>query len=144
MLDQSFSAHNLEVIFDLENRKGNIDINWMPEEYRAAAAEMKEIRRQIIDLKSKGRRKTDKDIEKIEELEKQYKKEKDKKEAGRQAFMKDCEDKINNKDFEFSMTKYLDVDSGKEVFKLNADKPEVFFALKQLQYNIHKTFTIVR
>lgn len=37
MLDQSFSAHNLEVIFDLENRKGNIDINWMPEEYRAAA-----------------------------------------------------------------------------------------------------------
>lgn len=44
MLDQSFSAHNLEVIFDLENRKGNIDINWMPEEYRAAAAEMKELR----------------------------------------------------------------------------------------------------
>ena len=38
MLDQSFSAHNLEVIFDLENRKGNIDINWMPDEYRAAAA----------------------------------------------------------------------------------------------------------
>lgn len=58
MLDQTFSAHNLEVIFDLENRKGNIDINWMPDEYRAAAAEMKELRRQITDLKSKGRRKT--------------------------------------------------------------------------------------
>lgn len=54
MLDQSFSAHNLEVIFDLENRKGNIDINWMPEEYRAAATEMKELRRQISELKSKG------------------------------------------------------------------------------------------
>ena len=78
MLDQSFSAHNLEVIFDLENRKGNIDINWMPEEYLAAATEMKELRRQISELKSKGRRKTDDDIEKIEELEKQYKKAKEK------------------------------------------------------------------
>lgn len=142
MLDQSFSAHNLEVIFDLENRKGNIDINWMPEEYRAAATEMKELRRQISELKSKGRRKTDDDIEKIEELEKQYKKAKEKKESGRQAFMKDCEDKINDKDFEFMMTKYLDEDSDKEVFRLNAEKPEVFFALKQLQYNIHKTFKV--
>lgn len=69
MLDQSFSAHNLEVIFDLENRKGNIDISWMLEEYRAAAAEMKKLRRQITDLKSKGRRKTEEYIEKIEELE---------------------------------------------------------------------------
>ena len=142
MLDQSFSAHNLEVIFDLENRKGNIDINWMPEEYLAAATEMKELRRQISELKSKGRRKTDDDIEKIEELEKQYKKAKEKKESGRQAFMKDCEDKINDKDFEFTMTKYLDEDSDKEVFRLNAEKPEVFFALKQLQYNIHKTFKV--
>ena len=142
MLDQSFSAHNLEVIFDLENRKGNIDINWMPEEYRAAAAEMKELRHQISELKCKGRRKTDEDIEKIEEQEKLYKKAKEKKEAARQAFMKDCENKINDKDFEFTMTKYLDEDSDKEVFKLNADKPEVFFALKQLQYNIHKTFKV--
>lgn len=76
MLDQSFSAHNLEVIFDLENRKGNIDINWMPDEYRAAAAEMKELRHQISELRCKGRRKTDEDIEKIEELEKLYKKSK--------------------------------------------------------------------
>lgn len=141
MLDQSFSAHNLEVIFDLENRKGNIDINWMPEEYRAAAIKMKELRHQISEIRSKGRRKTE-DIERIEELEKQYKKAKEEKESSRQAFLKSCEDKINSRDFKFTMTKYLDEDCDKEVFKLNADKPEVFFALKQLQYNIHKTFKV--
>ena len=41
MLDQSLSAHNLEVIFDLENRRGNIDINWMPEEFRLAASSLR-------------------------------------------------------------------------------------------------------
>lgn len=142
MLDQSFSAHNLEVIFDLENRKGNIDINWMPEGYRMAAAEMKELRRQISELKSKGRKKTEDDIAQINELEKSYKKEKEKKETSRQAFLKGCEEQINSKAFKFTMTKYLDEDSDKEVFKLNADDPAVFFALKQLQYNIQKTFKV--
>lgn len=142
MLDQSFSAHNLEVIFDLENRKGNIDINWMPEGYRVAAAEMKELRRQISELKSKGRKKSEEDLSKIDELEKAYKKGKEKKEASRQDFLRDCEEKINSRDFRFILTKYWDDDSDKEVFKLNADDPAVFFALKQLQYNIHKTFKV--
>ena len=102
MLDQSFSAHNLEVIFDLENRKGNIDIDWMPEGYRDAVAEMKELRRQISELKSKGRKKTEEDITIINELEKAYKKEKEKKEVNRQAFLKDCEERINSKDFRFT------------------------------------------
>lgn len=142
MLDQSFSAHNLEVIFDLENRKGNIDINWMPEGYRNAALEMKELRRQISELKSKGHKKTKEDIERIIVLEKSYNKEKDKKEESRQAFLKDCEDKINSKGFKFVMTKFLDVDTDKEVFKLNTDEPTVFFVIKQLQYNINKTFKV--
>lgn len=142
MLDQSFSAHNLEVIFDLENRKGNIDINWMPEGYRNATLEMKELRRQISELKSKGHKKNKEDIERIIVLEKSYNKEKDKKEESRQAFLKDCEDKINSKGFKFVMTKFLDVDTDKEVFKLNTDEPTVFFVIKQLQYNINKTFKV--
>lgn len=142
MLDQSFSAHNLEVIFDLENRKGNIDIDWMPEAYRNATAEMKELRRQISDLKGKGRKKSDEDVKKIEKLEKTYKAEKEKKENSRKAFLKECEGKINSKVFKIEMDKFLAADSGKEVFTLNLDEPAVFFALKQLQYNIHKTFKV--
>jgi len=38
MLDQSFSAHNFETIYSLESRKGNIDVNTMPEEYRMVIA----------------------------------------------------------------------------------------------------------
>lgn len=142
MLDQSFSVHNLEVIFDLENRKGNIDINWMPEGYRAVVDEMKELRRQICELKSKGCRKTAEDIDRINELDKSYENAKEKKEASRQAFLKDCEERINSKNFRFTMTKYWDEDFDKEVFVLNAGEPAVFFALKQLQYNIHKTFKV--
>ncbi len=33
MLDQSFSAHDFEVFFDLENQKGITDINWKPKVY---------------------------------------------------------------------------------------------------------------
>ncbi len=142
MLDQSFSAHNLEIIFDLENRKGNIDINWLPESYRNAAAEMKKLRHQIGELKSKGHKKSKEDIERIIALEKKYIIEKDKKEESRQAFLKDCEDKINSRDFKFTMTKFLDVEANKEVFKLNTSEPAVYFVLKQLQYNINKTFQV--
>ena len=31
MLDQSFSAHNCETIYNLESHKGNINDNTMPE-----------------------------------------------------------------------------------------------------------------
>lgn len=34
MLDQSFSAHNFEVIFTMENRKGHIDITMMSQAYQ--------------------------------------------------------------------------------------------------------------
>lgn len=142
MLDQSFSAHNLDVIFDLENRKGNIDINWMPEGYRTAVAEMKDLRKQISELKRKGRRKTEDDVKRIDDLEKAYKEEKEKKEESRQDFLKNCEAKINSKDFKLTMTKFLDEEADKEVFKLNTDEPTVFFAMKQLQYNIHRTFKV--
>lgn len=38
MLDQSFSAHNIETIYCLESRKGNIDIHTMPYEYQEIIA----------------------------------------------------------------------------------------------------------
>ena len=142
MLDQSFSVHNFEVIFDLENRKGNIDINWMPEGYRVATTAMKELRHQISELKGKGRKKTEEDISRIIELESVYQNRKEQKETSRQAFLKECEEKIKSKDFRFIMTKYLDTESNKEIFKLNLEDPAVFFALKQLQYNIQRTFKV--
>lgn len=140
MLDQSFTTRNLEVIFDLENRKGNIDLDWMPVEYRDAVDSMKNLCHQISILKSKARKKSDEDVKRIAELEQAYITAKEKKENSREVFLKKCEDKINSKDFEIKMNKFLDADSNKEVFTLNLNEPAVFFTLKQLQYNIHKTF----
>ena len=34
MLDQSFSAHNFETIYNLENRRGTIDIQKLPKDYK--------------------------------------------------------------------------------------------------------------
>ena len=45
MLDQSFSAHNFETIYCLESRKGNIDIQTMPEEYRDVLARSEELKK---------------------------------------------------------------------------------------------------
>lgn len=142
MLDQAFSVHNFEVIFDLENRKGNIDIDWMPEVYRDAVAKMKLFRTRIGELKRKGRNKSDDDLKELNELEKNLEIEKQRKENSRKAFLMECDHIINSKNFVIKMKKFLDKDSGKEVFKINLEDPAVFFALKQLQYNIRKTFKV--
>lgn len=41
MLDQSFSAHNFEVLFNLEKRKGHIDIKSMSQPYQDVLSEIK-------------------------------------------------------------------------------------------------------
>lgn len=53
MLDQSFSAHNIETIYCLESRRGNIDIHSMPEQYRDILTRSEELKREITSLKQK-------------------------------------------------------------------------------------------
>ncbi len=53
MLDQSFSAHNFETIYCLESRKGNIDIQTMPEEYRDVLARSEELKKAVSVLRQK-------------------------------------------------------------------------------------------
>ena len=66
MLDQSFSAHNFETIYSLESRKGNIDINTMPEEFRMVIARAEDIKKEIHSLRVKKDRSL-KETELIEE-----------------------------------------------------------------------------
>jgi hypothetical protein len=66
MLDQSFSAHNFETIYSLESRKGNIDVNTMPEEYRMVIARAEDIKKEIYSLRVKKDRST-KESELLEE-----------------------------------------------------------------------------
>lgn len=49
ILDQSFSAQNFEVIFNMLNRKGKVDITRMSTDYQQAVADMKNTYAQIRD-----------------------------------------------------------------------------------------------
>ena len=51
MLDQSFSAHNFEVLFNLENRKGHIDITSMSQPYKDVLAEIKDRKEKLRELR---------------------------------------------------------------------------------------------
>ena len=66
MLDQSFSAHNIETIYCLESRKGNIDIHTMPYEYQEIIANSEQLKKIISDLKYKKGKET-RDITEIEQ-----------------------------------------------------------------------------
>ena len=70
MLDQSFSAHNFETIYCLESRKGNIDIQTMPEEYRDVLARSEELKKAVSVLRQKKDRTQEEalelDIKKVE------------------------------------------------------------------------------
>lgn len=44
MLDQSFSAHNFDIIYGIESRKGNIDIHSMPTKYLDIVKKTKDIK----------------------------------------------------------------------------------------------------
>jgi|GEM_PF-3947705 hypothetical protein len=56
MIDQSFSAENFEKIFNIENRKGNINKDTLPTEYIALFVRIKEIRESINELRGKYER----------------------------------------------------------------------------------------
>lgn len=55
MLDQSFSAKNLEIIFNLSNRKGQIKLSDMPDEYQNVVDKLKETKKQRLDIIKKKR-----------------------------------------------------------------------------------------
>lgn len=53
MFDQTFSAANFEAIFEIELRKGLVDFNQMPQEYREAATNVKAVRAELALLRKK-------------------------------------------------------------------------------------------
>ena len=137
MLDQSFSAHNFDTIYSLENRKGSVDIKMMPAEYQDLVDKIKECRAKIKELKQKE------DEISIAEL------------ATKQTCLKQLQqDKtqclldyltqlsidVNKPSFRFNLSKFLM--SGKELFTIDTTTHAAMFAVKQLQYNIRQIFKV--
>ncbi|GHT19241.1 hypothetical protein AGMMS4957_03070 [Bacteroidia bacterium] len=141
MLNQSFSAQNFENIFDIENRKGNIKSVHLSHEYLENANSIKECRA-ILKSYTKRRKRTTssrlKDLLEKKETEIKIQIEEllvQKKEI-RNADLEEISKIINHHNFKFNLTPKDD-----DKFVIENSK-ESFFAIKQLQHNIRKTFGV--
>lgn len=152
MLKQSFTADNFETIFDIESRKNSIK-NYLGEEYCDILAQIKIVQ---DDLAKINRRKASDrtDIEK--ELLVEYKHKKDvlteAKKDIRHFKLEIISKNINNKGFrfilrvkdddKFVLPKLDDTRDGVLSEQEKNKRKAMFFAVKQLQYNIRKTFGV--
>ena len=139
MLDQSFSLENFNKIFEIENRKGNFETKYYSEKFHAFSNELKKQRKIIKTYKSKGD--IAKDDDHLKELNEEKKKIEEKKKNELEITLQEYTETVNNKNFKFKFTKFLHEGSDKDVYPVKKDAPS-FFAMKQLQYNIHRTFKV--
>jgi hypothetical protein len=130
MLDQSFSAHNFETIYNLENRRGTIDIQKLPKDYIDIISTIKETKQKI---KISTTENTIEEKENLKYLEQ-------KKESIFQNYLYDLEKEVNSPDFKITLKSFsLD---GKEYFTIDRNKFATFFVIKQLQHNIRHLFKV--
>lgn len=140
MLDQSFSASNFVVIFNMENRKGHVNISTMSSTYQAILEQLKKkktIARDIARKKKKDR--TPEEISTLEKLEAELKDLQEKKERELSREMSSVAEEVNSRSFRFDIEKHLYAD--KEEFTIQDSKAS-FYAMKQLLQNMKRTFKI--
>lgn len=141
MLDQSFSAHNFCTIYNIENRKGHIELDDMPVDFRECVASIKQNKAKIQEIKNIAEEKrTDNDVLELEKAQSDLEKLFDVKEAILDRYLQYLSSIIRQRHFKITLSKYLTDD--KEIFCLDSSSHAMFFAAKQLQYNIHKTFKV--
>lgn len=140
MLDQSFSTHNFEFLFNVENRKGNIDIKSMSQPYQAVLAEIKDRNEKLRELRKKKKAdRTSEECEKIEMLESELKELRIKKSEALVEDMSSIAEEVNSRHFSLKIDKHNY--GGKEEFTLKESRAS-FYAMKQLMYNMKRTFKI--
>lgn len=142
MINQSFSAENFEKIFNIENRKGKINKEFLPSEYIARICDIKSKRLEIKGLKAKRESeeitkdeyRTKKDL-----FDDEIKKLQAEKEEILYEQLKVISKKVNNPKFNFVFE--VGERNGKQTYEFGNDEAQ-FYAIKQLQYNVRKTFKV--
>lgn len=137
MLDQSFSAHNFDMIYGIESRKGNIDIHSMPTKYLDIVKKTKDIKSIIKELKNKEDDKSIEDLHHNKELLLELQ---ENKKQALYEHLEEISDIVNSSSFRFELKK-LKI-KGKEAFSIDTTKHIQFFAIKQLQYNLRNVFKV--
>jgi len=140
MLEQSFSAKNFEDVFNTENRKGLFDITHFSDSYQECCAYIKALREGQHALKRKKKiHWTDEEKENYKEWEDCIKSLLCQKNQICQNDLDQIAEKINNPSFRFRLNKGFA--NGSIVYMVDDDN-ESYFAIKQLQSNIRRTFNV--
>lgn len=141
MFDQSFSAKNIEVVFNTENRKGGIDYSRMPQPYIDLVTDIRAFRAEIADYnrkkKSEREDKDRADYKLNKELIDQLQKEK---QVVLQSAFETLEQQMNNHRFSFTVN--VSEFDGKQYFSINNRIWAQFFAMKILQRNLVHLFNV--
>lgn len=141
MLDQSFTAHNYEVIYCLESRKGNIDVRTMPHKYQATLVKLKELKTDVHSVLQRKGHLSEAELLDLNAKKDELKKLREELKLELHEYLESIEAQVSSRDFKFSFSKFVTAD-GKEVFSINQDSHAHVFAMKQLQYNIRHTFKV--
>jgi hypothetical protein len=136
MLNQSFTTDNFNNIYDIANRKNSI-VEYLGEEYKEILAQIKSLQNDISQIKRKKftDRTDDENQTLVENKQKIDLLIANKKEIQLKELDK-ISKKINNKNFKFDLQA-----KDNDIFVIQ-DTSEAFFAIKQLQYNVRKTFKV--
>ncbi len=140
MLNQSFSNTNFEKIFYLENRKGNFHKNYYPDEYFKKHNDFLSVLKEKQELsKTASKDKLNILSQKLEKINKE-------KEEIRLLYFDKLSKIINLKSFQFNF-QIIKQDKFDlfTIDKYSSNKEDIassFFAIKQLQYNVFRTFKV--
>jgi hypothetical protein len=136
MLNQSFTADNFENIYDAENRKNTIT-EYFGTEYKDILVQIKLLQNEISQIKRKKLNdRTDDEKQTLIENKKKKEGLVAKKKQIQHNELEKISKEVNSKNFKFDLQIKND-----NIFVIQNTK-EAFFAIKQLQYNIRKTFKV--
>jgi hypothetical protein len=144
MLDQSFSIENFETIFLRENRKGNIKKKYLSNEYFDKHLEFNVVlnkKNNLIDEKKIIFEKlSDEELDNFAQRLEQINKEK---EEIRNNLFTEYSKIINSEEVNQKFKFHMQYDKEHKIYITKKDGVN-FFGMKQLQYNIRKTFKVVQ
>jgi hypothetical protein len=136
MLNQSFTVDNFKNIYDIENRKSNIT-DYLGTEYKEILNQIKLLQNDISWI---GRKKSKDRTDEENQIFIDYKQKEEKlsitKKEIQQKELEQISKDVNSKKFKFDLQL-----KDNDIFVIQNTR-EAFFAIKQLQYNIRKTFKV--
>jgi hypothetical protein len=137
MLNQSFSFENFKIIHEIENRKGNYYNDFYSDDYHRTTLLLKAKRRECKVEKNKVVR----DDAAYEVAFEQKKILEDAKENYLEIDLNRFSNEVNSNSFNFSLTPFIPEPGSKTIYTTSKDAVS-FFAMKQLQYNVFRTFKV--